>query len=181
MNPSFPRPPRAGAALHGGLLLAVLQVATPALAQDALVQRQGPGWQLQAQGQSLTALALALTQASGSRLRGTADILAGAAPLRATRPWQARSLDEAWQLLLDGRVPHARQCSGQGAQQRCTVWLSASPAMAAPDASANDRSATPVRAPRPTLPAALPPAAPPQAPPLADPPGLFPAAPADVG
>ena len=172
---------RAWAAPCGALLAGGLALATPARAQEALVQRLGHGWQIQAQGQSLTALALALAQVSGSRLRGTAEALASAPPLRATRPWQARDLDEAWQLLLDGRVQHARQCSGQGGQQRCTVWLAAA-ASASPAASA---SASPV-ANSGTAPARLAARAIPQrtwapeqpltSPPMADPPGLFPAA-----
>lgn len=98
--------------------------AAAASAQPApLAAQDAHGWTLQTQGQDLAVLVQALAEASGSRVLGPAEALRGSTlPLRrgVTR---TATLDAAWARLLDGRVSHARQCSGQGTRQRCTLWL----------------------------------------------------------
>lgn len=182
-------------ALHRPLIALALALAcaagraAPAAQPEAdpgpAVQRQGQGWLLQPRDQGLASLAQALAQQSGSRLAGAVQALYGLAAPKGQPQWRVASLDQAWSLLLDGRINHARQCQGQGQQQRCTLWLTGAVAGAAPQAGAGRAAGTeglsaagrpgaaqPVAA---TPPPPTPPAPPPM--PTADPPGLFPSQP----
>lgn len=157
---SPPCQPRPHAALHRLLAapLAALAAASVSFsaAADPAVQRSAAGWLIQPQGRSLAQLAAELAAQSGSELLGNPNALSQAPAPRWAR-WQAATLDEAWQALLDGTVNHARRCQGRGAAARCRLWLAGGAVRTA--AAAAPFQVLPVAAVRT---------------PQADPPGLFP-------
>lgn len=149
------RPGHRSPTLRLALAISLAAPLAAAAAPEATVARDGSHWIIQAQRLPRAEVAAQLTRLSGSVVHGDLAALAQARPV--TLNWRGGSLAEAWRVLLDGEVSHARRCSASG----CELWLVAGH-------PTTGRSS----APRPVAP---PPAGAPAAPlPQADPPGLFP-------